>query len=397
MRYSKHMCRVIALAFFFILLGIPGVSSAAALSIIPSTGTYSVGDQISLKVIVSSSDAPLNALSGTLSFPSSLFSVQSISKAGSIINFWVTEPTFSASSGVVQFEGVSLSGFQGNEGTVITVVLRALKVGSGAVSFLSGQVLANDGQGTDITSTISGGTFQIQAAKIKPVSTPTVPVEELLPVAPIVPTLTAPTITYEEKNDVLAILGSSAYPKANVLLTFVPVVGSKLFVTGVTDEGGNFMLAVPQALRNGSYAVSAVVVLADGTQSLQSNVLSVEVGGVFVANFSWEDAVYASLFLIILLLTLLGYLLSRRYFRQQKNVPAAISKEVRQAEEALHKSFTLLEQDLTDHLKDRGSDGKADSRERAGVSSLKKDLKDAENYIDKEIQDIDLTHFDEKE
>lgn len=394
------MRRFIVPAFFLILLGAPGISSAASLSISPTSGTYSVGEQISLQVIVSSTDAPLNALSGTLSFPSSLFSVQSISKVGSILNFWVTEPTFSISSGIVQFEGVSLSGFQGNTGTVVTVVLLALKVGSGAVSFQSGQVLANDGQGTDITSSLSGGTFQIQAAKTKaktkPIPVPTVMVEQIKSEVPTAPILMAPTILLEEKNSITAIVGSSGYPNANVLLTFVPVTGSKLFITGLTNDEGNFIFSVPQALRNGPYAVSAVVILPDAKQSLQSNVLAVEVGGVFVWNMSWENATYASLFLIILLLVLAGYYMSRRHFRPRRSVPVALKKEVRQAEDALHKSFTLLEQDLTDHLKDRSPDDKADMRERAGVATLKKDLKEAEEYIDDQIKDIDLTQ-DEKE
>ena len=33
---------------------------------------------------------------------------QSISKAGSILNFWAAEPTFSSGSGIVQFEGGAL-------------------------------------------------------------------------------------------------------------------------------------------------------------------------------------------------------------------------------------------------------------------------------------------------
>lgn len=391
------MRRFIIPAFFLLFLSAPGISSAASMSISPSSGTYSVGDQVSLKLVVSSSEASLNAISAALLFPPSIFSVQSISKAGSILNFWAAEPTFSSGSGIVQFEGVALSGFQGNGGTVITVVLRALNVGSGAVSFQSGQVLANDGQGTDITSNLTGGTFQIQAAKAKPVPVPTIKVEQIKPEVPAVSTLTAPVISLEEKNGISAIVGSSEYPNTNALLTFVPVVGSKLFITGLTNDSGNFIFSVPQALRNGPYAVSAVVILPNGTQSLQSNILTVEVGGVFFGNMSWENATYASLFLIILLLALVGYYISRRHFRPQKNVPAALKKEVRQAEDALHKSFTLLEQDLADHLNDRGADERADMRERAGVASLKEELKEAEKYIGKEIKNIDLTHTDEKE
>jgi len=375
------------------------VSLAASLSVSPASGTYSVGDQVRLKVLVSSSDAPLNAISGTLSFPSSLFAVQSISKADSILNFWVAEPAFSAGSGTVQFEGVSLAGFQGNSGTVVTVVLRVLKVGSGTVSFQSGQVLANDGQGTDITSKITGGSFQIQAAKAPSPSLPTNPKpseEELVPEVPPVQALVAPIISLGERDSLPAILGSSAYKNADILLTFVPSTGSKIFITGDTDDEGGFILQVPQALRSGAYAVSAVVVLQNNAKSIPSNMLTVEIKGSFVGGISPENVAFASLLFIIILLTLVGYLMSRRHFALKKGLSTTAKKEVKKAEDALHKSFTLLEQDLADHLKDRGVSGKVASREREDLASFKKDLKDAEIYIDREIRDINSAHFDEK-
>jgi len=380
----------------FVFFSVPNAGLAASLSVNPDTGTYSVGDQVRVKVIVSSGDAPLNAISGTLSFPSSLFAIQSISKADSILNFWVAEPVFSASSGTVQFEGVSLSGFQGNSGTVVTVVLRALKVGSGTVSFQSGQVLANDGQGTDITSKITGGSFQIQAAKAPP-APPIQPPKDEVTEVPTVQTLAAPVISLGERDDFPAIFGSSAYKNANVLLTFVPVAGSKVFITGDTDSDGSFILPVPQALRSGAYAVSAVLVLPGTAQSAPSNMLTVEIKGDFIGGVSSENVALASLFFIIILLTLIGYLMSRRHFSQKKGLSAALKKEAKQAEDALHKSFSLLEQDLTDHARKAGVSGKVGSREREDIASLKKDLKDAESYITKEIRDISSAKLDEKE
>ena len=240
---------------------------------------------------------------------------------------------------------------------------------------------------------MTGASFQIQPAKAQP--TP-VPKEEAKPEVPIAPTRVAPDISLGEKDKTPAILGSSIYKNANVLLTFVPVVGSKLFITGTTGDDGSFILAVPQALRNGPYAVNAVVVLGEGSQSDPSNILTVEVGGVFVANVSWEDATYISLFLIILLLTLIGYLVSRRHFSSRKNSSGSIKKGVTQAEDAVHKSFTLLRQDMSDHVKGKTLSGKADTQERADISNFKKDLADAEEYINKEIEGIESMQSNEK-
>ena len=173
---------LLALGLVVFLFGIPNVSFAASLFLSPAGGTYSVGERIFVKVLVSSNTS-INAVSGALSFPTSIFSVEAVSKTSSIINFWASGPTYSNDTGTINFEGVALSGFHGDAGTVITITLHALKAGSGTISFRSGKVLANDGQGTDVTSTVSGGTFQIKAAKVSPKSP-----------APVVPSVPAPPV-----------------------------------------------------------------------------------------------------------------------------------------------------------------------------------------------------------
>lgn len=90
--------------------------------------------------------------------------------------------------------------------------------------------------------------------------------------------------------------------------------------------------------------------------------------------------------------------MSRRHFEPRKNISPEIKKEVKEAEDALHKSFEILEQDITGHMKNRVASGRIDSKEREDVANLKKDLKDAENYIDKEIKSINQArHLNEKE
>ncbi len=165
------MRKLFVLALFALVLVVPRTSLAASLSLSPASGSYTVGNQIIVKVLASSG-IPMNAAEGVLSFPSSILSIVSISKNNSILNFWPIEPSISPSSGTASFEGVTTSGFQGSAGTVVTVVLRAVGEGEGTVSFQSGKVLANDGQGTDITSSLSGATFTIRAASPPPSPTP---------------------------------------------------------------------------------------------------------------------------------------------------------------------------------------------------------------------------------
>lgn len=156
---------LIALLFVSVFLFVaPSISFAATLSITPASGSYTVGSTIPIKVLVSSPNASINAVSGILTFSPSIFSVVSISKKNSILNFWPVAPLASDSSGTAHFEGVDISGFQGRNGTVVTIMLHAKNAGIGKVAFQRGQVLANDGKGNDVTSGLYGATFTIHIA-----------------------------------------------------------------------------------------------------------------------------------------------------------------------------------------------------------------------------------------
>ena len=116
-------------------------AQAATLYISPSTGSFSPGQNFSVSIYTSSADQALNAVSGTLSFPSDKLEVSSVSKSGSVINLWVQEPAYSNSAGTVNFEGIVLNpGFKGGAGKIITVNFRTKAAGSASVTFSSGSI-----------------------------------------------------------------------------------------------------------------------------------------------------------------------------------------------------------------------------------------------------------------
>jgi hypothetical protein len=141
------MFKFYKLICLLITLFIPFFVSAASLSLSPSDGEYEVGDVLVVKIIVSG-DKSLNAISSTILVPTSFFTIQSVSKNSSILDFWVTEPSFDRTAGTVNFEGVALSGFKGESGVVATMKLKPIKTGTGRVLFQLGKILANDGEGT---------------------------------------------------------------------------------------------------------------------------------------------------------------------------------------------------------------------------------------------------------
>lgn len=126
------------------------IADATTVSIDPVSASYRVGDTINLKVNISS-DTSINAISGQISFPKDLLSVSSVLKSGSIVNLWAQEPAYSNASGTISFEGVILDGYNGNKGAIISINFKAKSIGEAKIDFVQATVLANDGNGTEVS------------------------------------------------------------------------------------------------------------------------------------------------------------------------------------------------------------------------------------------------------
>ncbi|MCK4554534.1 hypothetical protein KAU19_06290, partial [Candidatus Parcubacteria bacterium] len=164
----------------------------ASLYLAPSSGSYTIGNTFSIDVRVNTGEASVNAAQGSLVFSADKLEVISISKTGSIFNLWTAEPSFSNSSGAINFAGGAPSpGYNGTAGKIITVVFKAKLVGDVAINFSSGAVLANDGKGTNILTSMGGGKYSISPKTTK---------EETKP-DPIIPKVdTKETKTKEDKE-----------------------------------------------------------------------------------------------------------------------------------------------------------------------------------------------------
>ncbi len=137
-------------------------TQAASLYFSPPGGSYSVGQKFTVSIYVSTPDQPMNAVSASLSFPSNLLEVISLSKNDSIITYWVQEPSFSNVNGTINLEGIVLNpGYQGASGKVISITFKAKAVGTASLLFTSSSVLANDGLGTNILNNTSSASINI--------------------------------------------------------------------------------------------------------------------------------------------------------------------------------------------------------------------------------------------
>lgn len=186
--------RVCVPALAAVLFLLPPAALAATLSLSPADAAVGVGETMTETVFVSSTDQAMNAVAGTISFPADLLQVVSVSKSGSVLSLWVQDPTFSNADGTISFSGVVPNpGYTGGRGRAISIQFRGRKAGAGSITFSSAsQVLANDGNGTDILTATVPATFTVTA------STP----------APIPP----PALSTSANSDLLAKITSSTHP-----------------------------------------------------------------------------------------------------------------------------------------------------------------------------------------
>lgn len=158
------MWSILILVSFFLSVH---VAAAATLSLSPSTGVYTAGQTFSAQVLVNSSGQGINAADGTITFNPAELAVVSISK-GSVFNLWTAEPAFSNTAGTITFSGGNPTGYTGSAGGVLTITFRAQNAGTSRVQFISGSVLAADGRGTNVLTSMNGGNYTITAADVTP-------------------------------------------------------------------------------------------------------------------------------------------------------------------------------------------------------------------------------------
>ncbi len=221
------------------VFALPAFASAATLYFSPTSGSYSVGESFPVTIFVSSPNQAMNAASGVVSFPGDALEVVSLSKSGSIFSLWVQEPSFSNSLGTVSFEGVVLNpGFTGGAGKIMTIHFRARQAGSAAISFKSGQVLANDGKGTNILGGLGDANFGFDEVQSE-VPAPEEPAPSLGPPKPRISSPTHPDqnkwyakdaaiLNWQVPGGVTAVrLGVGNSPTGSPTVTYAPATSTK--------------------------------------------------------------------------------------------------------------------------------------------------------------------------
>lgn len=219
------------------------IAQAASLNFLPQSGTYNVNQTFSVNVVVSSPSEAVNAYSGDILYPSDKLTAVSISKSGSIVNIWTTEP--SITKGTVHYEGITLNpGYTGASGKVISVTFRAIASGQADLKFRSASVLANDGLGTSVISSSGAASYTIKTEI--PEKKPVVPDSKPETISPILSSTTHPDSNLWYSNRVVEIVWTPPAGVTNVAFsTNQNPVGMPTYYHGVFEK------AVTKSLSDG--------------------------------------------------------------------------------------------------------------------------------------------------
>lgn len=159
------MDKILFTILFLLLAGfgfLPFNAEAATLYSSLSPNSYENGTFILDVYVSSNSSESVNAVSGDVSFPQDKMEVISLVKNDSILDLWINNPSFSNDSGEIKFNGVVLDKkYFSEKNKIISIIFKIKDIGISQIYFSDGQILADDGKGTNILKELDSNTLLI--------------------------------------------------------------------------------------------------------------------------------------------------------------------------------------------------------------------------------------------
>ena len=156
MKYFNHFL-ISALLFF--ALALP--ANASTLYLLPEAKSFDVGQEFSVDVKVETGENYINATQAVVNFPANILQLVKVDKTGSVLNFWVEEPSFSNENGTLNFIGGTPQGVSGSSLQIIKMRFKASGTGSATISVSDAVVTASDGKGTNVLTDMTGTTIGV--------------------------------------------------------------------------------------------------------------------------------------------------------------------------------------------------------------------------------------------
>jgi hypothetical protein len=268
--------KAVVYGLLFALLLIPRGAYAAegVLYVAPEIGSYVVGDTFTVSVFADSGGETVNAAEAELTFNPTHLRVESVSTEGSILTSWSTQPTFSNEEGVVKFSGWTKERFSGKDGLLVTITFTALTTAQSNAYLAAGAILAADGRGSNIITSMKSGVYTVSPRQV----VPTVPVasttEEVSPEAlRVMPVPHIDTASIVARVGEPIVIKGKSEPDAEVYVHFARGSDPELVSTLLGASDGSFTFTSPEPGEVGVYRLWVEAKGVDGVRSLPSEKL----------------------------------------------------------------------------------------------------------------------------
>ena len=138
-------------------------AAGATLTLSPSGGTFYLGNTFDISIFVNTGSQNVNSFQIDLKFPPEKLQVAEPFIGKSIISVWAVPPSYSNLKGTISLVGgVPSPGIKTSSGLILTITFRGKEPGEATISFSkSSKVLLDDGFGTNVLTSTSGGTYNL--------------------------------------------------------------------------------------------------------------------------------------------------------------------------------------------------------------------------------------------
>ncbi len=182
------------------------------------------------------------------------------------------------------------------------------------------------------------------------------------------------------------------YPNMGVVITWQSASDPLETTTVKSDESGVFTFTPSNKLSSGVYKITARALDDRGASSLESEAITIKVRPPAWWSLGVQAVTLLSLLIPLLaLVVVLGFLLYYSYHRFHK-LRRKLRVEVREVEESISKAFDALRDDMEKQLSllEKAKTKRDLTREESRIlTRVRKNLRTAEKYIKKEIEDIE--------
>lgn len=189
-KFTKIFIIVFSTYAFFGLTFSAQAGNASLFFKAPST-QIGIGDEFPVTLMLNSGGQTVNTIAGDMLFSDPTLELIRVTTGNSVVTSWIQSPIISGNS--VTFSGIMPGGYESTidpltntkeNGTVLTLVFRALSAGSATISFSESHLYLNDGLGTETLLSALPYTFTIvkEPSGMRSDLNDTVPPEEFTPI-----------------------------------------------------------------------------------------------------------------------------------------------------------------------------------------------------------------------